>query len=279
VVLAILVLWVGGCSREAPAPAGDDRPRIVVLSPAVAVILDDMGLAGRVVGRHGYDRVLERSIPVCGEQGSINYEALVRAEPTHVLIEWGSRELPGKLTELADRHGWVLREFRMLTLGDIDRAARELSALFPGEEPGGRVALFHELVAGPVPEPRWDGRVLLLMSASPQITALGPGSAHHELLARAGGVPAIVEGTPYMPMHAEDVLRIAPDAIVLIETGSEGEPVDAGSRLGAIAGLDIPAVKSGRVEVVSDPLALVPGTNLVGIGDAMRAAIDRWADE
>ena len=45
---------------------------------------------------------------------------------------------------------------------------------------------FKQLIAAPRPEPVWDGRVLLLMGTSP-VAAIGPGSAHHELLLRDGG--------------------------------------------------------------------------------------------
>lgn len=283
ILLAMLGLLVVGCSRTDPAPTAPTsaEPRIVVLSPALAAILGDMGYADHAVGRHGWDMVLDPALPVCGEQNAINYEALLRARPTHVLIEWGSRELPAKLTAMAAEHGWTVREFRMLTLDDIDRAAIELAMLFPDAEPSDRVARFRAMVAGPPPSPRWEGRVLLLMSASPQITALGPGSAHHELLVRAGGVPAITEGSPAMPMHAEDVLRLAPDAIVLIRPGSEAETssVAAEQALGTILELDIPAVASKRFELVAGPLALLPSTPLVEVADQIRAALDRWADE
>jgi len=283
IVLAMLGLLVVGCSRTdpAPAPSPSTEPRVVVLSPALAAILDDMGYADHAVGRHGWDMVLDPSLPVCGEQNAINYEALLRARPTHVLTEWGSRELPAKLIAMAAEHAWVVRDFRMLTLDDIDRAATELATLFPDAVPGDRIARFRALVAGPPPSPQWEGRVLLLMSASPQITALGPGSAHHELLVRAGGLPAITEGSPAMPMHAEDVLRLAPDAIVLIRPGGEAEPDSSAveQALGTILELDIPAVVNERFELVTGPFALLPSTPLVEVADQIRAALDRWADE
>lgn len=284
----MLVLLVAGCAPRDNAAGGSaggggggEGARIVVLSPALAVILKDMGLAGRVVGRHGYDRVLDPSIPVCGEQQAINYEALLRARPTHVLTEWGSRGLPGKLTDMAERDGWVLRDFRMLTLGDIDGAAQTLEGMFPGAEPDESIGRFHALVSGPAPEPVWAGRVMLLMGTSP-VTALGPGSAHQELLERAGGVPAITEGAPAMTLHAEDVLRLAPDAIVLFRAGEGRQAGEAGmdALLGpAIMGLDIPAVREHRLAVIGDPLALLPSTRLVGVADALRGSLERWAGE
>ncbi|MCC7388383.1 MAG: hypothetical protein IT431_06405 [Phycisphaerales bacterium] len=276
--LAILLLCLGACARREPAPAGQTQPRIVVLSPALAVILTDMGLAPEIVGRHGWDRVLDPAIPVCGEQQAINYEALHRARPTHVLTEWGSRELPARLTGTAQRDGFMLRDFRLLTLADIDKAAGALAEMFPHADADDGIARFHALVASPAPEPVWTGRVLLLMGVSP-ITALGPGSAHHELLERAGGVPALTEGSPYMTLHAEDVLRLAPDAIVLIRTGNAEAHADPLDALGpAIRGLDIPAVADRRVALLDDPLALIPSTRLGALADELRRTLGEWAD-
>ncbi len=282
--LAILLLCLAGCSRSDPAPADRAQPRIVVLSPALAVILTDMGLAPDIVGRHGWDRVLDPAVPVCGEQQAINYEALHRARPTHVLTEWGSRELPGRLTDTAARDGFTLRDFRLLTLADIDDAAAALAEMFPhaGDSPVATpidsISRFHTLVASPAPDPVWNGRVLLLMGVSP-ITALGPGSAHHELLERAGGIPALTDGSPYMSLHAEDVLRLAPDAIVLIRTGdaeTHSDPLDAFGP--AILGLDIPAVADHRLALLDDPLALIPSTRLVDLADELRRTLGEWAD-
>lgn len=268
----------GSRSPEAGAPPAGAEPRIVVLSPALAVVLCDLGLRDRIVGRHGYDLVLDASVPVCGQQSGIEYEAVLRARPTHVLTEWGSRELPRRLEELAAERGWTLRDFRLLSLADIDAAALALEQMFPGASPSARTARIHGLASG-ARERVWSGRVLLLMGAAP-IDAIGPGSAHQELLERVGGVPAIAEGSPYMQLHAEDVLRLAPDAIVLLRP-REGGPESPGARpdLGVIDALDIPAVREGRIAVIDLPLALLPSTGLADVADRLGEFLEAWAGE
>ncbi|HZW08901.1 MAG TPA: hypothetical protein VFF69_03280, partial [Phycisphaerales bacterium] len=185
--IALLAVMLGpGCGDGPRPPAlkgAPDEPRIVVLSPALGVVLHDLGLREHIVGRHGYDTVLDQSIPVCGEQNGVNYEALLRARPTHVITEWGTRELPAKLAGLAESNGWVLRDFRMLTLGDVDAAATALGGMLPQASPSARISRMHELAGAAPPDRLWSGRVLLLMDVSP-IAAIGPGSAHHELLVR-----------------------------------------------------------------------------------------------
>lgn len=283
-----VLLSLTGCERQAEqsAPAATDEPgneqqqRIVVLSPALGVMLTDLGLAGRVVGRHGWDTLLDQSLPVCGDQTGLDYEALLRAAPTHILTEWGTRELPAQLNTLAAKHDWDLQDFRLLSLADIGSASARLRELLPDAEPAESIERFDQLMTAPVPAPLWKGRVLLLMSTSP-VAAIGPGSAHDELLLRAGGVPAITEGSPFMPLHAEDVLRIAPDAIILLQPRSGSGDTQASSpiALDGLASLAIPAIEHGRVVRIDHPLGLLPSTRLIEVADSMDEALLRWAEE
>jgi hypothetical protein len=94
--LAALVSGCGGGSPAGsaagvgPGGAGDSGgsgegegglpdQRLVVLSPAVAVMLRDLGLADRVVGKHDYDLVLPDTVPAVGHQEALDYEAILAA--------------------------------------------------------------------------------------------------------------------------------------------------------------------------------------------------------
>jgi hypothetical protein len=136
---AAAVAFTAALSACRPDPVETDAPRIVALSPALAVMLRDMGLGDRVVGRHAWDMVLDPAVPVCGDQSGIDYEALLRVRPTHVVLEWGERELPPRLREMAARHGWHVRSFQMLTLGQVRGAAVGLEGMF-GSEGVGRIS-------------------------------------------------------------------------------------------------------------------------------------------
>jgi ABC-type hemin transport system substrate-binding protein len=284
---AFWLFLLPACSRSSPSPPAPAAQRLVVLSPALAVTLRDLGLQDRIVGRHAYDLILPASIPVVGEQSAIDYEALLAANPTDVIIEWGSRPLPDRLLELARERSWNLRPCSTLTLDDIERGAAELGgALLPPERAEARDRLlerFRASLSGRADLSR-AGRVLLLISTSPTCAALGPGSCHQQVLERIGIAPALDHGSPFMELDAEDVLRLAPDVIVLVAPRAPGTPEprppsweDLAARLGALARLDIPAVKSRRVALIDDPLALLPATSLTDFADELRGAIEAWA--
>lgn len=270
--------------RDAPPPAPEAHgARIVALSPAIAITLRDLGLAPRIVGRHGFDRSLPRSIPVCGDQSGIDYEALIRVDPTHVLLEWGSRPIPARLERLAEERGWEVRTFTLLSLDDIAACVEDLERLFDAPAPELRARLLAAWTARPG---RFEaaGRVLLLGAVEPP-SVLGPGSFHHQILERVGGTPAVTEGNPFITLDAEDVVRLAPDAIILILPRSpEAAPrLAAPGReelerlIGRLARLDLRAVERGRLALIDDPLAHTPSTAMIDLADEMARLLEGWA--
>jgi len=291
---AIMCGAMSGCERRGSGSAsnpaaGTSKQRIVVLSPALAVTMKDLGLEGMVVGRHAYDLALDPALPVCGDQAGIDYEAMLGAKPTDVVIEWGSRDLPPRLTELARIHSWTLTSFStLLTLDEIRASAERLGSRFVPPE---RRADVEALVArmdrawSKRGDFRGAGRVLIVMGTSPVVAVLGPGSFHQQILERIGGEPAIAEGSPYMELDAEDVLRCEPGMIVLVSPAPAGtargaRPLEAGesaSRLGALAALDIPALKEGHLWLIDDPLALLPGSNMAGFADDLERGLRRFS--
>lgn len=284
--MVCLELFAIGCERAASEGDGavGGAPRIAALSPAVAITLRDMGYEPWVVGRHGWDLALSPSVPVCGDQMGFDYEALVSARPTHVLVQWGARELPERLVRLGEQRGWLVHDVPLLGLGDV-----EAFAAWAGESlgPAPEIGLSAAEVSGGLRPARVDGaaglRVLLVVPGEPA-AALGPGSAHFELAARVGLGSALgPDAGPYVRLMAEDVLAMAPDGIVVFaprgRDAAAGAPVDfarATAALGRMGALPIAAVESGRLAVVDDPGALTPSTALVGVAAVLRAVAEAW---
>ncbi|MCC6677893.1 MAG: ABC transporter substrate-binding protein [Phycisphaerales bacterium] len=298
VLIIPLLLTLLGCDRTpaAPAPSG---PRLVVLSPALAIILRDLHADAPIVGRHAWDMVLDKSIPACGDQAGIDYEALLTARPTHILLEWGQRELPQRLTSLAAKHHWQVSNYTLLSLDEIRETTHRLYDEF----------IYHKPLMAAVTAPPWErsplalemarawspregdagnaiaaaGRILILETVNPA-HALGPGSFHHQIIRAIGGHPIPDAGSPYIEMDAEDVLHLAPDAIILIEPRNPDSPIrddpltweELSTKLGPLARLDIPAVKNRRIAVIDDPLALTPSTAMIRLADDFARLLESW---
>jgi ABC-type hemin transport system substrate-binding protein len=106
--------------------------------------------------------------------------------------------------------------------------------------------------------------------------ALGPGSVHHEVMVAIGGVSALEAGRPYMPLDAEDLLTLSPEAIVLLAPGKDG---DWRALLGSLAELPVPAIENGRVAVFRDDEVLMASTSTLRYAQELRRQLGEWARE
>jgi ABC-type Fe3+-hydroxamate transport system substrate-binding protein len=293
--LLLLAGWAGCRHRpeggRAPAPPGRPIPRMVALSPAIARTLQDLSLGALVVGRHGWDKWTDQSLPVCGDQAGIDYEALLSVRPTHVLLQ--RSDIPARLAELATENGWQVVNYPSLTLDDIRTTTRGLWDLagvhrrhLTGSDDAPLARIQSEMDRAWSRRPGIDGakvgRVLMLTSASPAY-ALGPGSFHQQILERLGGMAAITEGSPYITLDAEDVLGLRPDAIVLFlprEPGERARVWEAPAlreALGPLGGLDVPAVARGRVAVIDHPMGKAPCTAMIEVADELARILEGWS--
>ncbi len=307
VIGAVGLTCAAGCERRAAPVVPSGHVRVVALAPAFAQMLRASGAGRALVGRHAYDAWSEASLAVCGDQAGVDYERLVALLPTHIVVQRDATPTAPRLVKLAAERGWVLIELPLLTLGDVERAGERMAAL--AREAGAvQVERAGAFAALKVPEGgTFSGTVLLLHGIDPP-TALGPGSYHYELLVRVGGVPALKTGGPYVTLDAESVARLNPGAIVLIQptrvglarvgparvgpalAGGESAPArgpehqqstraEAIKRLGVLAKLDLEAVRAGRVWLIDDEMALVPGTNLAATGGELSAVLQRWRED
>ncbi|MEO1130386.1 MAG: ABC transporter substrate-binding protein [Planctomycetota bacterium] len=268
--IATLLLLFPGCGEQQTPQTPVDGPRLAVLSPAMTVILRDLGELEHVVGRHGFDLILQDAVPAVGNETGLDYEALLDVQPTHVVLQQNAREPPQRLQDLAAAQGWEVVTIPLLQLDDIPRATLRLSALVGGDEQSAR-ALVEEMSRAFRVRPALQarlGRTLALASTDP-IGALGPGSFHWEMLASMGATPIPEEGSPYIRLGLEDVLELDPDALVIFAPGSDQEV------LGALAHLDLRAEQ--RVLVIRDPLAHTPSTALIAIADQIAETAAGWS--
>jgi len=283
ILLAALValptfLMLAGCKDQAPSPAAQPgETRIVALSPAIALIVRDLGLEGRIVGRHAFDLALDKSIPVVGDQSGVDYESLARAQPTHILLDWGSRELPPRLATLAAERSWALRDYTMLSLADIRETTLAIAEDLDDDNARARAAALAQSM-----DDAWSaqpgfrercGRCLILFGAD-STGAAGPGSFHAQLIESLGGASAVAEGAPFVTLDAEDVRRLDPDSILIFAPGAD--PARAADLLGPLAHAQLRAVEAGRFAVIAHTHGLTPSTAMIDVARETSAAVLAW---
>lgn len=262
-----------------PTPGTARTPRLAVLSPALAQTIRDLQRESTIVARHGWDSFTPPAIPAAGSESGIEYEILLRARPTHVLLQTGAKELPPRLVELATQGGWSIETVPALSLDDVRSSIIRLAELCAAE-PGHAKRLEDKFDKAFVLRTDFElkaGRVLILAGTDPP-GVMGPGSFHFELVRRLGGTPVPDQGAAYMQLSLEDVARLDPDSLVLLLPGytSDTNPPwrDA---LGPLDKLSLRCVAQGRVVLITDDRCQLPASSLADTANEVAAQVGAWA--
>lgn len=274
-----------GCGRspETPDPAltkaGETR-RIVSLSPAVSRTLVDYGLEDRIVGRTAWCASLDPAIPVVGDLYELDYERLIRLDPTHVLIQPPStRGVDPQLQRLAQEHGWTLNAWTISSLEDVQQMIRDLpGTLYDEGDP--RWSEAHQQTSGlimrlamalsPGGETLWQGRTLLVADTDP-VWVFGRDTYLDDMLAALGGTNAS-DARGWAELSLEDVLRLDPQAIIIVRD-REPRDLDVTEAAGVLATLDTTARDTGRIAVLWHADAKLPSSGLIGVAETLRRVL------
>lgn len=119
-------------------------------------------------------------------------------------------------------------------------------------------------------------RVLLIVSRRPDeasgLLAAGPSSFLSELLFIAGGSNVLAEARmAYVDVNEESLIRLDPE--VIVEFWPEGEPAADPLTLWRRAFPSLSAVREGRIGLIHNPDALIPGPSMPETAGAIAALL------
>ena len=301
-VLALLTMvsFLTACEPTPPQedPAGEEifvdldadeeDMRIISMAPAMTRMIVDLGGADLIVGVTEFDKTSLDGVRNVGSAMNPNSEAMLQLRPTHVFEMRDRVKIPDRIKQLADAQGFLLIDYPYPN--SIEEMTR---ILFDIREfaPSGAEILAERQSLGSVLDERTTSQLLALsimkrMSAIEALTmnqptvkvllligtqpvgASGPGTVLDDLLRHAGAANVLDDDQPsYLQLDRESILRLAPDAIVLVEpSGAEAGDIDRDARFAALRGLDIPAVRDGRVMVLTHRDAMLPTSTLAEVG-------------
>jgi ABC-type hemin transport system substrate-binding protein len=290
-----MALFAASCSEAPPAPQAPPAPRIASLSPALSATVVRLGLGGHLVGRTPWCKEADPSIPIVGDLTDVDAERLLQLGLTHLLVQPPRAGLDPSLQRLANQQGWAVYSRSIDGLEDIRAVLRELPAFLADEAEVGALratlearaaaldnALTEALASADEPSLRAAmeaaSPVLLLFSIDPPM-AFGPGSYLGDLLERLGARNAIAVGG-YPQLTLEDVVRAAPRSLILVRGGDGSalrEPPLGRSMesLGALGGLELEALRSGRFAILEDSAALLPSPDAARLAGRLRQLLQK----
>jgi iron complex transport system substrate-binding protein len=217
-IAAIAASALVACGRVPDAPSAAARLRIVSLSPALTHTVEALGGAPAIVG----------CTPWCGAAGARvvgsledrDLEAIAALRPTAVLRQ--ARDADPALERVAASVGATVQRWRLDSVADVRDSLEPLAELLAAggidgaRDAAARVVAAHEQALRPTVQAA--GAVLFVFSLDPP-TAFGAGTYVDDLWRAMGGRNAI-ERPGYPALTAEDVLRMAPTALVLVGTAA-----------------------------------------------------------
>jgi iron complex transport system substrate-binding protein len=220
--IAVALAAMAACDRapaESAREPGAERPvRIVSLSPALTRTVCMLGGQGTVVGRTPWCEA--PGAMVVGTLEDRNLEAIAALHPTLILRQ--SSVADPALETVAASGGATVHTWHFDGVDDVRSGLDPLAKLLAaggiaGAEAAARdlVARHQQAIAVPV---RSTLPVLFLFSVDPPM-AFGSGTYVDDLWRAMGGVNAVGKAG-YPALTAEDVIRLAPSAVVVIGRGS-----------------------------------------------------------
>ncbi len=285
--------------------------RIVTLAPALSQIFVDLNLSDLLVGVSEHDAFAPAGLPVVGNYLAPNYEAILACKPTHVLMLWGKEGVPQKLLDLGrSEHFKVITWETPHTIKDIGNLiynAKDAegvtlhNSFYPNHMIYTLKFKFLKNLLDisevlPFTSSKAERpRVLMVIGLNPLMISApgGTDTVLNDLLVNK--LNATNAGEKYRVsapvLTGEDLLEIKPD-VVLILSSQIGVPKSIAEanrasgeypplqldladypRLKVFRGLDIPAVKNGRIYLITDPRAVLPATSLDHLAKQMAVAI------
>jgi iron complex transport system substrate-binding protein len=265
-ILFFILVLAAGCARGdlTRDRTPDEGPRIVVMAPAAAEVLEILGVADRVVGRGDYVvwPAAMQKLPKVGAYDAPSVETVLSLGTT-LLLTTSSQAGQGAHARLRELGVEVLElktnsyEGMLASIVAIgERVGREEEARTVVEGIRREMDEIRELARD---APR--RRVVFVVDRDPLYVA-GPGSHVDEMIRAVGGENLAADAaSDWQLLSMEVVLERAPE--VIVDTSDNGE----GALRGRVAGPwgrwpFLPAVEENRVYWVDPTRLVIPGPRL-----------------
>jgi iron complex transport system substrate-binding protein len=280
----VVVLTVLAAFRPLASQATDRCERIVSTAPSVTELLFDLGLGSRLVGATEFCRYPSDAlkVPRVGGYLDLNLERVVALKPS---VVFGLKESEAALKPL-ERFNVETQLLDHTSLGGI-RASYSKVAQICGisERAQMKLAAFaarERLLAESCRASRGSGalkRVMVVVgrtregSADSGVYVSGSDGFYSDIVSLLGAVNVHAGRTVAVPsLSAEGIRALAPD--VVIDIVNVDDPADErGFEAFWRQFPELPAVQQGRVVVLSDDYASIPGPRYITLAERLSKVI------
>lgn len=282
VVLLLASLAACGTTDGPQGHSTTSSHRIISLVPAVTEMLFAIGAGPDVVGVSSFDRFPPEvaSVPKVGALLDPDFERILALRPTLVVAYESQEELLARLAR-ASVPSYRYRHAVTNALSGIPRAMRELGDRVgrSQEAAAAAAALEREFdsVRTRVATRRRPGTALVFgrePGALRGIYVSGGVGFLHDLLELAGGTNSFADvPRESLQASAEMMLTRRPEVIIELRTTTPGDAATDAERAVWNSLTAIPAVRTNRVYIFTDPSLAIPGPRIGQAARTLSAAL------
>jgi len=263
----LLILLPGmGCERRGnPTQTPATRPArqtVASLVPAATDLIIGMGASDHLVAVSNWDadRREISTLPRVGDYRTIDWEKLAQIRPNVMIVQFAADKMPAGFKERSAEMGIELVNVHINHLDEIFETMRVLGDAMDEPEAARKAAdALHAKLERVRQQVKGQPAVRTLLTRSESsLASVGGGNYLDELLAIAGGKNVLEGGeNSYPTIDREQLLKLNPDVIIQLLPGASKQVVDQASQ--SLRGMDVSAVKAGRVYALTQPYLLLPG--------------------
>lgn len=273
-MIFLALLSAGGCERSQPETRKPSKhPTVASLVPAATDLILAMDAADHLVGVSNYDvdRDGIRGLPRVGDYQTVNWETLADIRPDVLVHQVKPDRLPPGLLQRAEELNVKLLNVQIEQIEDIFRAIETLGATIEETQKANAVVerLRDQLKRVQTQVADKPKIRTLLVRDETGLAVIGRKTFVDDALSIAGGENVIAPGTHRYPnIDQEMLLSLAPDAIIQLLPDASPQVLEEARRVWTTMP-DIPAVKNGRVYVLTDWFVLQPGNRIGDVAEML----------
>jgi iron complex transport system substrate-binding protein len=265
-----------GSRNDKPAtpPAVGSIPRIVSLVPAATDMLLAIGAGNRLVAVSNYDLAQPTaSLPRVGDYQTTDWEKISQLHPTVIVTEFGPSRTPPGFTERCASLGIRQLNLHIQRLDDIYTAIALLGgAAGEADRAASTVKKLQDQIAEITRRASAEPTVsALIVTGQDTLDVAGPGTYLDDLLTAAGG-KNVVTAPGYSTLDHEKLAGLAPEAIIQLLPSADSRSISAAQQMWANLP-DIPAVRNGRVTMITESYAELPGFEVGSLASKFAKAL------
>ncbi|HEV7301781.1 MAG TPA: helical backbone metal receptor [Tepidisphaeraceae bacterium] len=280
-IVALAIGLLCACDRTPvapPATPGATQPSVVTVAslvPAASELILGMGAGDRLVAVSNFDLADDRTaaLPRVGDYQTIDWEKLAEVRPGAMVVQFDANRIPPGLQQRASSLGIAIINIRNNRLDEVFKTIEQIGdgLNFPTQKASatlrGQLDRVAASVAGKPPV-----RTLILTDDRAK-GAAGPETFLDDLLTIAGGMNVLADATtPYPQVDREQLRALAPEAIIALRPAATPQEVEQ-TRATLAMLTDLPAVRNGRVYILTEPWALLPGWRVGELAERFAAAL------